>query len=381
MAAAMTFSAFFAVTSLAVGAKPNLKVTALADPPPAAAAGDQIPGEDTTANKGRKKAKASVTKYFLSVDVARDGADVTLDGGHRVPRLNKKKSDHQTNNFTIPGETAPGAYYLIACADATSRVTEKNENDNCRTSADQIGVTGVDPSDTDGDGVANTIDNCPAVSNLGQEDSDADGKGDACDACPNQANPGTQPCSVTIYDVNLGVVPVGTPVKIDNVLVTATKTGATSRVWLSVPTSSQDFHMSDYSGLEGSRPTSPGVSVGDRVDITGTVDVFQGLPHLQVGSTSVDATGNPLNPPVAKTTADLATQPTALNGVVVNVQNATISSITSGDWLIQNGVRIDNEIAALPAASPGQTFTSITGVARLGSAATVLPRSGSDIVN
>jgi hypothetical protein len=38
--------------------------------------------------------------------------------------------------------------------------------------------------DTDGDGTADACDNCPAASNPGQEDLDQDGVGDACDACP-----------------------------------------------------------------------------------------------------------------------------------------------------------------------------------------------------
>jgi hypothetical protein len=38
--------------------------------------------------------------------------------------------------------------------------------------------------DSDGDGIADGRDNCPAVSNPSQQDSDADGIGDACDACP-----------------------------------------------------------------------------------------------------------------------------------------------------------------------------------------------------
>ncbi len=46
-------------------------------------------------------------------------------------------------------------------------------------------------ADTDGDGIPDATDNCPAIANPNQADADGDGIGDVCDACPNQAAPGT----------------------------------------------------------------------------------------------------------------------------------------------------------------------------------------------
>lgn len=47
----------------------------------------------------------------------------------------------------------------------------------------------VDPSDVDGDGHKNEVDNCPNVANADQADGDGDLLGDLCDNCPSVANP------------------------------------------------------------------------------------------------------------------------------------------------------------------------------------------------
>ena len=47
----------------------------------------------------------------------------------------------------------------------------------------------IDTTDTDGDGVGDSQDNCPNVANPGQEDSDGDGIGDACDTSEVDTTP------------------------------------------------------------------------------------------------------------------------------------------------------------------------------------------------
>ncbi len=42
--------------------------------------------------------------------------------------------------------------------------------------------------DTDGDGIADSVDNCPNTSNANQADADGDGVGNVCDNCPNTSN-------------------------------------------------------------------------------------------------------------------------------------------------------------------------------------------------
>src|SRR5262245_25563443 len=64
-----------------------------------------------------------------------------------------------------------------ACADRTLSSTALDDD-----------VTPSGNDDFDGDGVANSQDNCPTAKNPGQEDSDGDSVGDACDDCPTVAD-------------------------------------------------------------------------------------------------------------------------------------------------------------------------------------------------
>ncbi|MDO5656575.1 MAG: DUF5689 domain-containing protein [Flavobacteriaceae bacterium] len=71
-----------------------------------------------------------------------------------------------------------GANIGDACDDGDETTENDVVTEDCGCAGTPIGVV-----DTDGDGIADDVDNCPFVSNPDQADWDGDGIGDACDTC------------------------------------------------------------------------------------------------------------------------------------------------------------------------------------------------------
>lgn len=78
-----------------------------------------------------------------------------------------------------------GRWLLVTvCAGACSSSPNHNAPDSGNGSGGDAGI--VDPhKDTDGDGIPDISDNCPAIANADQHDHDGDGRGDVCDVCPH----------------------------------------------------------------------------------------------------------------------------------------------------------------------------------------------------
>ncbi len=119
---------------------------------------------------------ASLGNLPQSAGWGRYSADITHFAGKTVNVLFTLESDS-----SVP-------YGGWAVDDVQVRTQDLCPSDPNKTEPGVCGC-GTPDTDTDGDLLADCIDNCPAVSNAGQADGDGDGVGDACDNCPLVSNP------------------------------------------------------------------------------------------------------------------------------------------------------------------------------------------------
>lgn len=256
-----------------------------------------------------------------------------------------------------------------------------------------------DPNDRDGDGVPNASDNCPNIANTAQTDTDGDLKGDACDACPADANPGNAACPSTIYAIKTGTSPLGQPVSLSNVLVTAV--GATG-YFLQVAPTDTGYTGSDNSGLFVYAPT-PNVNVGDRLNVpNGTPSNFFGQIQLTGSLNGADggviilSSGNPIPAPVTVLPVDVATdggRATQLESVLVRINNVTVTDIApvpgpsdtapTNEFVVDNSLRINDFLYLVtPFPTVNRTYLGITGVLDFRNSNSKLePRSLTDVVS
>jgi len=149
---------------LAGAVLPDLVEAAVSNPPATVAPGGSFSVTDTAQNSGAGPAAASTTRYYLSLDTTKSGGDVLLTGSRAVPVLAAGASSSGTATTTVPAATAPGTYFLLACADDTGTVPESNEGNNCIASATTVQVQGVGSGP---DLVVTAVSNPPASATFG----------------------------------------------------------------------------------------------------------------------------------------------------------------------------------------------------------------------
>jgi hypothetical protein len=131
----VTVMLMISVFILAIGltqaqAQPDLKVISL-NVQDITAPGVGIFIGDVTRNVGNTAAQETATAYYLSKDKKITKIDIKL-GIRVVPALGPKVSNSGTRYVTIPGNVAPGDWYIIANADDGKYVNESKEGNNKR---------------------------------------------------------------------------------------------------------------------------------------------------------------------------------------------------------------------------------------------------------
>jgi hypothetical protein len=127
-------------TAIVIG-MPDLVTAAVSNPPASTRRGTAFDVTDTVRNQGDAAAGTSTTRYFLSLDGARDTADRMMMGNRPVGTLSPGDVSSGTARVVIPSSLTPGSYFVVACADDAQRVVEGGGANNCRASATKVSVT------------------------------------------------------------------------------------------------------------------------------------------------------------------------------------------------------------------------------------------------
>ena len=93
---------------------------------------------DTTKNQGLAPVQGSETGFYLSLNASVDPSDDFL-GSRMAPPLDTSQSTSISTQLTVPSDTAPGTYWLIAVADWNGAVAESTETNNNRASSVRVG--------------------------------------------------------------------------------------------------------------------------------------------------------------------------------------------------------------------------------------------------
>ncbi len=238
-------------------------------------------------------------------------------------------SDGDGDGLADSADNCPTSFNAIRPIDGARQADADGDGegdacDVCPLDADTEACTSsYNPEDIDRDGVLNGNDNCPATANPDQADGEAgggDGIGDACDACPDEVNIGGAACAATIVAIKSGSVEPGATI-VRGVVVAAV---GPDFYTVQDPGPAVEFGgLYVYTGASGTKP-----AVGDLVDVSGNVADYFG--QTQIGGSSFVKTGTAevpaalvINPADA---APAGSREKALEGLLVEVRDVNVTN-------------------------------------------------------
>ncbi|MFC6042721.1 CARDB domain-containing protein [Nocardioides hankookensis] len=124
--------------SVAAPQRVDLVVAKVGKPPAVVKHGSSFGLGAVVSNRGRDAAQPSVLRLYLSKDRTRGAGDI-LGASVAVKRVPARKTKTVSQRVKVPWG-ARGTYWVIACADATKKVRETKESNNCKSSSSQLKV-------------------------------------------------------------------------------------------------------------------------------------------------------------------------------------------------------------------------------------------------
>ncbi len=133
LVSALTSALIGLPTAARAATRPDLTVSALTLATRHLVRGGALRVTETTHDAGAT-APSTWTRYWLSRDRTHSTSDRLL-GSRAVPKLRPARHSSFAKSWTIPASTGTGTWYVVACADASHKVRESHESNNCRASA------------------------------------------------------------------------------------------------------------------------------------------------------------------------------------------------------------------------------------------------------